>query len=144
MIIGRPLFCGESELEQLLAIFRVLGTPTPATWPAASELRDWHEYPQWSPQKLDTAVPALGLLGPDGIQLVTDMLQLDPSRRLSAIDALKSPYFDNVRDIYIDPVTGESTGSGAAAALASSLHGGQKSSLNKENDTLMHNDVTID
>lgn len=142
MITGRPLFCGESELEQLLAIFRVLGTPTPTIWPSASDLRDWHDYPQWQPQELASAVPALKNLGEDGIQLVTDMLQLDPAKRLSAIDAIKSPYFDNIRDIYVDPVTGEMTGSGAAEALGEGTLG--LKSLNKENDMRMHNDVALE
>lgn len=140
MITGRPLFCGENELEQLLAIFRILGTPTPAIWPSASELRDWHDYPQWTPQELQTAVPALASLGEDGLRLITDMLQLDPAKRVSAIDAIKSPYFDSIRDIYVDEATGEQTGAGAADALGESLG----KSLNKENDMHMHNDVSLE
>lgn len=89
-------------------------------------------------------MPSLEALGADGIQLITDMLQLDPCRRLSAIDALKSTFFDEVRDIYVDPVTGELTGAGAAAAIAKGTTGGQKSTLNKENDMFMHNDVNLD
>lgn len=139
MVLGRPLFCGESELEQLLAIFRILGTPTAETWPSASQLRDWHEYPQWAPQVIGSAVPALVSLGADGMQLVTDMLQLDPARRISSMDALKSPFFDDIRDTYVDPITGDLTGAGAAAAL-SGARAEQTSSLNKENDMFMHND----
>lgn len=137
MIIGRPLFCGESEIEQLLAIFRVLGTPTPESWPKASELRDWHDYPMWKTQDLTTAFPALAPLGTEGIELLSGMLQLDPSRRISSIDALKSPYFDDVRQAYVDE-RGRLTGAGASGNLLDT-----RSTLaqpeNKENDT-MRND----
>jgi cyclin-dependent kinase len=138
MIIGRPLFCGESEIEQLLAIFRVLGTPTPSIWPSATELRDWHDYPQWAPQSIPLAVPTLASLGEHGAALVTDMLQLDPARRISAIDALKSPYFDDVRDTYID-CNGNQTGAGAVPAPeAEPVPAG-----NKENNIVHHNDTLL-
>jgi cyclin-dependent kinase len=52
MITGRPLFCGESEIEQLLAIFRIMGTPSNETWPQVENLRDWHDFPQWKPTDL--------------------------------------------------------------------------------------------
>ena len=102
MILGRPVFCGESEIEQLLAIFRILGTPNDNTWPDVTGLRDWHEYPQWKPKDLTTAIPGLTLLGEDGIELLSAMIQLAPQKRISAIDALKSPYFDDIRHKYSD------------------------------------------
>jgi cyclin-dependent kinase len=120
MIIGRPIFCGESEIEQLLAIFRLLGTPTAETWPSATQLRDWHHYPQWKPQDLSEAIPTLAALGEHGIQLLTDMLRLDPAKRMSAIDALNSPYFDDIRHVYIDK-DGNQTGAGAAGCLTSHI-----------------------
>lgn len=105
MIMGRPVFCGESELEQLLAIFRVLGTPNDTTWPDVSALRDWHDYPQWQPKDLVTAIPGLDKLGPHGVELFQNMVQLVPDERISAIDALKSPYFDDIRAEYPDEHT---------------------------------------
>ncbi|CDF35311.1 Cyclin-dependent kinase B2-2, CDKB2-2 [Chondrus crispus] len=100
MIVGRPLFTGESEIEQLLSIFRLLGTPTADTWHGVGELRDWHEYPNWRAQDLVTAVPALAALGKDGLELFASMVQLAPKKRISALDALNSPYFDDIRHKY--------------------------------------------
>jgi cyclin-dependent kinase len=47
---------------------RLLGTPTEDDWPGVTNLRDWHEYPQWKSQKLTRAVPTLE---PEGIDLLT-------------------------------------------------------------------------
>lgn len=100
MILGRPLFSGESEIEQLLAIFRILGTPTSNTWTDVKQLRDWHEYPQWKTQHLATAFSGLASLGADGVELLTQMVQLAPNNRISAIDALNNPYFNDIRHEY--------------------------------------------
>lgn len=105
MILGRAVFCGESEIEQLLAIFRVLGTPNENTWPEVTTLRDWHAYPVWKPQELSSELPGLSALGDDGVDLLTSMLRLAPDERISAIDALKSTYFDDIRHEYKDEYT---------------------------------------
>ena len=99
MIKGRPVFCGESEIEQLFAIFRVLGTPTAESWPSVVDLRDWHEFPQWRPQDLRRLLPDLG---EDGCTLLECMLRLDPGKRITAAAALQHPFFDDVRHEYLE------------------------------------------
>jgi cyclin-dependent kinase len=97
MLTGRPFFCGESELEQLLAIFRVMGTPTSKNWPSISEFKDWHDFPNWSPQKLEAIFP---MLEQDAIVLLRSFLRLDPTRRTTATKAMNFPFFDEIRDFY--------------------------------------------
>jgi len=97
MLTGRPFFCGESELEQLLAIFRIMGTPTIKNWPSISEFKDWHDFPKWMPQKLDLLFPNLKA---DTIDLLKALLRLDPSKRITAHKALNLPFFDDIRDFY--------------------------------------------
>jgi cyclin-dependent kinase len=121
MVSGKPLFEFTSDIEQLEAIFRILGTPDTREWSPDLRLHVDLEVPVWPTQALQTAVPALDVLGDNGIQLLTDMLQVNPSRRLSAMDALKSPFFDDIRDIYVEPGSGNLTGSGAAASLAGAV-----------------------
>ncbi|CAL9003091.1 unnamed protein product [Prunus brigantina] len=93
MVRRQALFPGDSEFQQLLHIFRLLGTPTDKQWPGVSALRDWHVYPQWLPQNLARAVPALG---PDGVDLLEKMLKYDPAERISAKAALDHSYFDSL------------------------------------------------
>lgn len=58
-----------------------------------TKLRDWHEFPQWRPQDLARVFPTLE---EDGLDLLRRMLQYDPSRRISAKEALRHPYFDDL------------------------------------------------
>lgn len=51
MVNGVPLFPGDSEIDQLFRIFRVLGTPTTTTWPGVNTLPDYKKtFPTWIPK----------------------------------------------------------------------------------------------
>ncbi|XP_020202937.1 cell division control protein 2 homolog D isoform X2 [Cajanus cajan] len=93
LVTKQALFPGDSELQQLLHIFRLLGTPKEEMWPGVSKLMNWHEYPQWNPQNLSTAAPNFGELGLD---LLSQMLKYEPSKRISAKKAMEHPYFDDL------------------------------------------------
>nr|UXY87890.1 cyclin-dependent kinase-like 2 [Cryptomonas curvata] len=97
MILGRPIFCGESEIEQLLAIFRILGTPSNKNWPSVGLLRDWHDFPQWKPQDLDNIFINLE---PEGTRLIRSLLRIDPSKRISIYTSIDSIFFDEIRNYY--------------------------------------------
>jgi cyclin-dependent kinase 2 len=44
----RPLFPGDSEIDQLYRVFRTLGTPDEKTWPGVSQLPDYKAtFPKW-------------------------------------------------------------------------------------------------
>ena len=47
----------------------------------------------WKPQDLSRVIPELDA---NGIDLLSQMLQYDPAKRIHATDALKHPYFDNL------------------------------------------------
>lgn len=94
MATGRPLFPGDSEIDELFRIFRVLGTPTEEVWPGVSELKDHKPtFPQWKKRPLEEVVDCID---PDGMDLLKRMLVYEPCKRLSAREALKHPYFDNM------------------------------------------------
>jgi cyclin-dependent kinase len=102
MANGRPLVAGTSEADQLDRIFRLLGTPNPATdYPAMVHLpeyanfvlgADGAELPPYPPpaRGLASLVPTLPS---DGVDLLSRMLQYDPARRITAQDALEHPFF---------------------------------------------------
>ncbi|KAI9082811.1 hypothetical protein K1719_035141 [Acacia pycnantha] len=98
LVTKQALFPGDSELQQLLHIFRLLGTPNEEIWPGVSKLMNWHEYPQWSPQNISTAVPNLE---ETGLVLLSQMLQYEPSKRISAKKAMEHPYFDELDKKYL-------------------------------------------
>lgn len=91
----KPLFIGDSEIDQLFKIFRVLGTPTEDNFPGVTGLSDYKPtFPKWNPVDLSSVVTELC---DDGLDLLQRMLVYDPSRRISAKAALQHPYFDDIR-----------------------------------------------
>ena len=53
MITRKPLFPGDSEIDQLFRIFRILGTPTETNWPGVSSLPDYKSvFPRWEPPQV--------------------------------------------------------------------------------------------
>ncbi|KAJ7901172.1 Pkinase-domain-containing protein [Mycena olivaceomarginata] len=88
---GTPLFPGDSEIDQIFRIFRIMGTPNETTWPGLEALPDYKtSFPQWSPQDLARVVPTLDK---DGLDILNMMLTYDISKRISAKRMLLHPYF---------------------------------------------------
>jgi serine/threonine protein kinase len=100
MITQKPLFPGDSEIDQLFKIFRQLGTPTEEVWPGVTSLADYKpSFPQWAPQPLQKTIKELKGCDPQALDLLMKMLVYEPSKRISAREALKHPYFDEVNAI---------------------------------------------
>jgi serine/threonine protein kinase len=94
MFARRPLFPGDSEIDQLHQIFSILGTPTEERWPAVTELPGYKEtFPKWQRRPLSELIPNAD---PLGIDLVEKMLEYDPVKRISAKMALDHPYFNDL------------------------------------------------
>lgn len=87
----KPIFSGDSEIDQIFKIFKVLGTPTEETWPEVTYLSDYKPtFPKWHKQELAAIVPSLDK---NGIDLLEELLTYDPANRISAKRALLHPYF---------------------------------------------------
>ncbi|KAK9457789.1 kinase-like domain-containing protein [Dipodascopsis uninucleata] len=91
MVTRKPLVPGDSEIDEIFKIFRLLGTPDEDVWPGVSLLPDFKTtFPQWSRKDISKHIPALD---EDGINLLESLLVYDPACRISAKRALQHPYF---------------------------------------------------
>jgi cyclin-dependent kinase len=100
MCTGRPLFCGANDADQLIKIFKIIGTPTRQDWPTMAEMPDYHNkykdgIPMYEGHKLKAILG--GRLDRLGVDLLERMLQPDPLKRITARDAMKHPYFDELK-----------------------------------------------
>ncbi|CAK9198605.1 unnamed protein product [Sphagnum troendelagicum] len=94
MVNQRPLFPGDSEIDELFKIFRTLGTPNDETWPGVTSLPDFKSaFPKWPPKNLASIVPGLE---PAGVDLLSKTLILEPSQRITARNALDHEYFKDI------------------------------------------------
>uniref|UniRef100_A0A0B7AWF9 Protein kinase domain-containing protein n=1 Tax=Arion vulgaris TaxID=1028688 RepID=A0A0B7AWF9_9EUPU len=91
MLTKRPLFHGDSEIDQLFRIFRTLTTPTEETWPGVLNLPDFKPtFPHWKTNQLSSC---LKQLDNPGLELLQEMLIYDPAQRIPARDILEHKYF---------------------------------------------------
>merc|ERR1712013_701429 len=94
MIGGKPLFQGDSEIDQLFKIFRILGTPNEQSWPGVTQLPDYKPtFPQWKELLLEDIIKNVS---PAALDLLTQCLRFDPSKRISAKAALDHHYFSDL------------------------------------------------
>ncbi|WOL10030.1 shaggy-related protein kinase epsilon isoform X1 [Canna indica] len=95
-LTGRPLFPGESGLDQLVEIIKILGTPTREeikcmnpnytefTFPHI-KAHPWHKF-------FHKRMP------PEGVDLVSRLFQYSPDLRCTALEACAHPFFDCLRN----------------------------------------------
>ncbi len=116
MATQKPLFPGDSEIDELFKIFQLLGTPDEAAYPGVSALPEFKEiFPKWRRQDLAAAAPALCT---EGLDLLGQLLEYVPARRVTAVAALDHAYFDELR------ARGEAPPRGAGLAAIGSGFGG--------------------
>ena len=93
MVTKRPLFGGDSEIDQLFRIFRLLGTPTDETWPGVTKLPLYKPtFPKWT-RAIDALKKAVPTLCSSGIDLLEKFFIYQPSQRISCKKALQHAYF---------------------------------------------------
>ncbi|XP_034428621.1 serine/threonine-protein kinase MAK isoform X1 [Hippoglossus hippoglossus] len=88
----RPLFPGNSEVDEIFKICQVLGTVKKMDWSEGYQLASAmnFRFPQCVPTHLKTLIPNASN---EAIALMRDMLQWDPKKRPTAVQALRYPYF---------------------------------------------------
>ncbi|XP_026869439.2 serine/threonine-protein kinase MAK isoform X6 [Electrophorus electricus] len=88
----RPLFPGNSEVDEIFKICQVLGTVRKMDWPEGYQLAAAmnFRFPQCVPTPLKTLIPNASN---EALVLMKDLLQWDPKKRPTAVQALRYPYF---------------------------------------------------
>lgn len=92
LLLKEPLFQAKGEIELLSMIFKLLGPPTPSSWPEYNSLplAKTINLPSPHPSQLRQKFPYVTAAG---IDLLSQLLTYDPEQRISAQEALHHPYF---------------------------------------------------
>ncbi|KAF1953689.1 Pkinase-domain-containing protein [Byssothecium circinans] len=90
MCTRKPLFPGDSEIDEIFKIFRILGTPSEQDWPGVTSFPDFKaSFPKWNRTDIADTVKTLDDFGLD---LLDALLVYDPAGRISAKQAVIHPY----------------------------------------------------
>ena len=95
-MLGHPLFPGESGVDQLVEIIKVLGTPTKEQIMQMNPNYTEFKFPQIKAHPWHKVFRSR--TPPDAIDLISKMLVYVPDQRLRPIELLAHPFFDELRD----------------------------------------------
>lgn len=91
LFIVKPPFQGNTETDQLLKIFSILGSPSESNWPDG--VKSLQKLGMKLPSTSGTGLSSLLPNAPkEAVNLISGLLQLDPKRRLTAKQALAHPF----------------------------------------------------
>ncbi|XP_044501901.1 shaggy-related protein kinase alpha-like [Mangifera indica] len=96
LLLGQPLFPGESGVDQLVEIIKVLGTPTREEIKCMNPNYTEFKFPQIKAHPWHKVFHKR--MPPEAVDLVSRLLQYSPNLRSTALEALIHPFFDELRD----------------------------------------------
>jgi serine/threonine protein kinase len=90
----RPLFYGDSEIGQIFKIFKTLGTPCEDTWQGFKDLPQMKmSFPKWRVENSAKIKSMCRNFDENATDLLISLVHMEPSKRISAKQALQHPYF---------------------------------------------------
>jgi serine/threonine protein kinase len=99
----------DNEMDVLIKVYKLLGTPNESTWPGVSTLPHFHASSDLVQHPRSINENHVGSLGPRGFDLMTSLFAYPPER-IPCDVALRHPYFDHVdeslKSMYSTPLTG--------------------------------------
>ena len=96
LLLGQPIFPGESGVDQLVEIIKVLGTPTREQIRQMNPNYQEFRFPQIKAHPWHKVFR--NRTPPIAIDLVCRLLDYTPSTRLTPLDACSHAFFDELRD----------------------------------------------
>ncbi|MFS7931096.1 putative shaggy-related protein kinase NtK-1 CMGC-GSK family [Helianthus anomalus] len=96
LLLGQPLFPGESGVDQLVEIIKVLGTPTREEIKCMNPNYTEYKFPQIKAHPWHKIFHKR--MPPEAVDLVSRLLQYSPNLRSTALEAMIHPFFDELRD----------------------------------------------
>jgi len=100
MIIGHPLFAGETGVDQLVEIIKVLGTPNKTQINLMNPNYKEMKFPQVKGSSLPKYFK--NRTTADAIDLLERMLTYSPKERITAAEAMCHPFFHDLVQRMID------------------------------------------
>lgn len=97
LLLGQPLFPGESGVDQLVEIIKVLGTPTREEIKCMNPNYSEFKFPQIKAHPWHKIFHKR--MPPEAVDLVSRLLQYSPNLRCTALEACAHPFFDDLRDL---------------------------------------------
>ena len=93
MFERKPILEGKSDVDQCVRIFQLVGSPNDSNMPGWSELPGCEGQKEWDAKKGDIDKRFGHQIGPNGLDLLKQLLCLDWRKRINAVDALQHDYF---------------------------------------------------
>ena len=97
MLLGRPLFPGESGVDQLVEIIKVLGTPTKEQLLKMVPTITEFNFPQVKSSSLGRVFKGCKAADDTALDFLTEVLRYEPLARIGLMDTYAHPYFDELR-----------------------------------------------
>lgn len=101
LVNRKPLWPGDSEIDEIFRIFRSMGTPNDSVWGDVNSLPDFKAtFPKWPARSIGRSCPTLDA---NGVDLLERMLAYEPYKRITSRAAMAHPYFADLDRSLLPP-----------------------------------------
>jgi glycogen synthase kinase 3 beta len=97
LVLGQPLFMGESAVDQLVEIIKILGTPTKEQIQLMNPNYNESKFPNIKPYSWAKLFKNRSNATEEYIDLISKLLVYEPNLRLKPLESLNHKFFDELR-----------------------------------------------